>query len=462
MGNPVAVPTGPAPDAERRRVARLFHRAGFGATVDDIDRWAAQGYPATVEHLLAFKPAGHRADDAEVAALESGAPANRVERFDMSPFVRWWLDRMATTRFPLEEKLTLAWHDHFATAFGKVLRPKLMIRQNRLLRDHAGGSFRDLAKAITADAAMLVWLDGTTNQAATLNENYGREFMELFTLGTGHYSQADVREASRAFTGYTVDEQGTVAFNPALHDPGEKTVLGQRGAWGPPDMADIVLDRHPDGPVAARYIARRLAVFLHHPEPEPEVVAAMADAFTGSGFEVKAMVRALFLRPEFTDGEAQTVKPPAELVAGTMRALRLARVPVTGEGRGRARRADGFAEASADMGQDLFDPPSVAGWKGGASWANTATVLARYNFAARVAKLVSDSAVRAALATAGGQPRETTGPWMRALGLLDLLPTTGSSIDRYLAESTGAGTDATTRTRGVLTLLLASPDYNLR
>ena len=462
MGMPVAVPTGTATEAERRRVARLFHRAGFGATVDEIDRWAAQGYPAAVEHLLSFTPASTRADEAEVAALEGGAPVNRVERFDMSTFVRWWLDRMATTRFPLEEKLTLAWHDHFATAFGKVLRPKLMVRQNRLLREHAGGNFRDLAKAITADAAMLFWLDGNTNQPATLNENYGREFMELFTLGTGHYSQADVREASRAFTGYSVDQQGNVTFNPALHDAGDKTVLGQTGPWGPVDMADIVLDRHPEGPVAARYIARRLAVFLHHPDPEPEVVAAMADAFAANGYQIKAMVRALLLRPEFADGEAQTVKPPAELVAGTIRALRLAHLPVAGEGKGRTRRADGFAEASADMGQDLFDPPSVAGWDGGASWANTATMLARYNFSARVAKLVSDDAIRATLATAGGQPRETAGPWMRALGLLELLPTTQASIDRYLAESAGAGTDAATRTRGVLTLLLASPDYNLR
>lgn len=462
MGIPVAVPVGTATDAQRRRVARLFHRAGFGATVDDIDRWAAQGYEATVEHLLSFPPAATRADEAEAAALEGGAPVNRIERFDMSTFVRWWLDRMATTQYPLEEKLTLAWHDHFATAFGKVLRPRLMLRQNRLLRHHAGGNFRELANAITADAAMLFWLDGNTNQAATLNENYGREFMELFTLGTGHYTQNDVREASRAFTGYTVDQQGNVAFRPALHDAGEKTVLGHTGPWGPADMTDIVLDRHPDGPVAARYVARRLAAFLHHPDPEPEVVTAMADAFAASGFQIREMVRALLLRPEFTDGEAQTVKPPAELVAGTIRALRLARIPFGGEGRGRARRADGFAEASADMGQDLFDPPSVAGWKGGAGWANTATMLARYNFAARVAKQVSENAVRAALATAGGEPRETTGPWMRSLGLLELLRSTGASIDRYLAESAGAGTDATTRTRGVLTLLLASPDYNLR
>jgi uncharacterized protein (DUF1800 family) len=452
---------------DRQRVARLLRRAGFGASVAEIDEWTAKGYAATVEHLLAFPPAGGRPDDAEVLALETAAPGNKAEGFDLTPYQRWWLSRMATTEWPLEEKLTLHWHDHFATAYSKVARAKLMVRQNRLLRNLAGGGFRQLAKAVTEDAAMLLWLDGDTNQAAKPNENYAREFMELFTLGVGRYTQEDVRQAARAFTGYVVDAQGNVAFNAGLHDGGEKVILGNRGNFGSLDMADLVLDRHPEGPVAARYVARRLAGFFHHPDPEAEVVEAMASAFAAGDYQIKPMLAALFHRPEFTDGPRLTVKSPAELVAGAMRALQLAGAPAVGEspqarpGRGN-RSLDEFARSCAAMGQALFNPPNVSGWKGGAAWANTATVLARYNFAARLARVVSDDQVRTVLDTAGGVPKDSVRPWMDRLGLLDLLPATQAALDAYHGDPKAGGGDPQTRARGVLTLLLASPDYHLR
>ena len=456
-GSAAAAPA--APEPERRRVARLLHRAGFGDSVEVIDQWATKGYVATVDHLLSFPRASSRPDEAVRVAQEGSAPANELDGYDITPLARMWLSRMAGTQHPLEEKLTLYWHNHFATAFSKVRRPRLMVTQNRLLRDHAGGNFRALAKAITADAAMLVWLDGNTNQLAAPNENYGREFMELFTLGKDRYTQEDVRQAARAFTGYTVDGQGTVTFRPALHDDGEKTILGNTGKFGPLDVADVVLDRHPEGAVAASYVAQRLAGFLYRPDPEPEVVAAMATAFAGSGFEIKPMVRALLLRPEFSDGAAVTIKAPAELVAGAMRALDLIATPMT---QGRYFELDEFAAFCAYMGQELYNPPNVAGWKGGATWANTATTLSRYNFSARIAKVVTDDVVGSVLAMAGGEPRETTGPWMARLGLLELVPATHAALTRYLDESAAAGADPPTRARGVLTLLLASPDYNLR
>lgn len=203
---------------------------------------------------------------------------------------------------------------------------------------------------------VLFWLDGNTNQLAAPNENYGREFMELFTLGKDRYTQEDVRQAARAFTGYTVDNQGTVTFRPALHDAGEKVILGNRGNFGPLDVADIVLDRHPEGAVAASYVAQRLAVSLYRPDPEPEVVAAMADAFAGSGFEIKPMVRALLTRPEFSDGPGVTIKAPAEFVAGAMRALDLVATPMI---QGRFRELDELAAFCAYMGQELYNPPTV-------------------------------------------------------------------------------------------------------
>jgi uncharacterized protein (DUF1800 family) len=454
---PVATP----PEAERRRVARLFARAGFGAGVDEIDRAAAKGYAAVVDELLAFPPAATRPDEVTVLTLENGAPAGESDGFSMVAYQRWWLDRMSATRYPLEEKLTLYWHNHFATGFSKVRRPKAMVAQNRLLRDHAGGNFRALCNAITADPAMLIWLDGNTNQKIQPNENYGREFMELFTLGRDRYTQDDVREAARAFTGYTTDGQGRALYHAELHDDGDKTILGQTGRWNPADVTTIVLDRHPDGPVAARYVSARLAGFLYKPNPEPAVVDAMAAAFLASGYDIKAMVRALLLRPEFSDSPGLSIKSPAEYVAGTMRLLHLTGAP-TPTTKPNRNHFDEIVSACNAMSQELFEPPDVSGWKGGARWANTAATLARYNFAARIGKLVTDNAVRTVLDSAGGEPRDTAPLWMHRLGVLSLLPSTQASLDRYLDDSVAAKTDPGVRTRGVLTLLLASPDFNLR
>ena len=171
-------------------------------------------------------------------------------------------------------------------------------------------------------------------------------------------------------------------------------------------MTDIVLDRHPEGPVAARFVSARLASFLYKPAPEPEVVDAMATAFLAANYDIKALVRALLLRPEFSDGPGLTIKSPAEYVAGTMRLLRLTGAPMP-TSQPRRNNFDEMASACADMGQELFEPPDVSGWKGGAVWANTAATLARYNFAARIGKVVTDNAVRTVLDMAGGQPRDT-------------------------------------------------------
>jgi uncharacterized protein (DUF1800 family) len=465
----VAPAPAPVPSDDRRRVARLFARAGFGATVAEIDQWAATGYTATVDHLLAFATASGRPDDVEALALQEVAQAGDPNNpSNPQPYQRWWMQRMATTTYPLEEKLTLHWHGHFATGYVKVRRLALMLGQNRLLRSQAAGDFRALCKAITIDPAMLVYLDGDTNRKGKPNENYGREFMELFSLGhDAGYTQNDVREAARALTGYTVDQQGNAAFNAALHDAGTKTILGQTGPWGATDVVDIVLDRHPQGPVAAHYVARRLAAFLHRPDPEPQVVAAMADAFAGSSYQIKPMVRALLLRPEFSDGPARNIKSPAELVAGAIRGLDLARgdgalgyvESLLGQPGNSTAPNDLLAQECNSMGQVLFDPPNVAGWHGGTAWANTATLLARYNFAARAAQLVTDDQLGALL---DGTPAPAPQPWMLRLGLLELMPATSAAIDGYVAAARAAHADDKTVARGVLTLLLASPDYNLR
>ncbi|MBV8961429.1 MAG: DUF1800 domain-containing protein [Actinobacteria bacterium] len=438
---------------ERRRVARLFTRAAFGASVSEIDQWTAKGYAAAVEHLLGFAPASQPQVD-QAAVMASAMPLDAfppdIAGATLGTAQLWWLERMATTSNPLEEKLTLHWHNHFATAFSKVGQVSLMLRQNGLLRSMAGGNFRELCNAITADPAMLIWLDGNTNHAGSPNENFGREFLELFTLGRNRYTQQDVRAAARSFTGYTVDQFGNVRFDARRYDASPKTLLGATGRWAAADVTNIVLDHHPQGPVAADYIATRTAAFFHQPEPEKHLVAAMAAAFRGSGYEIKPMLRALFIQPEFLDGPTLTIKSPAELVAGTFKALA---VDATDPN---------WPPALASMGQQLFNPPSVAGWRGGAAWANTATSLARYNFASKVADEVELNQVSDVLDSVDGDPHRTAMPWMNKLGLLDLRPRTRQAIDDYTKAGAAAGASDYDLARGVLTLLLASPDYNLR
>jgi uncharacterized protein (DUF1800 family) len=461
---------------DRHRVARLFARAAFGATAADIDTWTANGYVAAVDHLLSFAPASGRADDVEVdgiaaAGLLADQPGYYSYPVDITQFQGWWLKRMASTKYPLEEKLTLYWHGHFATAYGKVLQYAPMLRQNKTIRDRAGGSFRDLAKAVTTDAATLIYLDGGLSTPDRPNENYAREFFELFSLGHNNgYTQADIHEAARAYTGLALNDAGIGQFYPTLHDAGLKTILGNTGAWLPFDVIDLALDHHPQGHVAAAYIAWRVADFFHHPNPEPEVVQAMASALVAANYQVKPMLRTLFLHPDFTDGAAVTQRSPAEIVATTMRAFNLGFTEATATTAAAytqqfityGQSFDMYGAAAQQMGQSLFNPVNVAGWKGGKAWSNTATVIARYNWAAQTAQLVTGDTVEQVLSAAGHDPAQTAPAWMAHVGLLDLRADTQAAVAQWVSSARSAGDTAEDVARGVLLLVLASPDFAVR
>jgi uncharacterized protein (DUF1800 family) len=452
----------------RHRVARLFSRAGFGASLAEIDTWANKGYGAAVDHLLAFDPPSTRADQAEPLGWQGVGHSLDTFFEDPSYHQAWWLSRMASTSYPLEEKLTLYFHDHFATAYSKVVRLGLLMIQNRTLRENAGGSFRTMLQALTQDPAMLWWLDGDVNRVGAINENYGREFLELFSLGksrmvdgaaVANYTQTDVYEFARTFTGFTTDRLATSTFDATRHDATDKVLLGHTGPWAAADAIDIVLDRHPAGDVAAAYVARRMATFFLHPDPEPELITAMASRFVaGRRFDIKAMVKVMLLHPSFVDGPLRTIKSPAELVAGAVKALDQG---IDGTNPAAFLNLRELAAIAAAMGQQLFNPPNVSGWKGGATWANTATTLARYNLASRLARIATDDSLASTVDLANGVMRATTRVWMDRLGIIELAPKTQQAIDQYLAAAT-AKNDAATTARGVLTLLLASPDYNLR
>lgn len=357
-----------AENEERRRIAHLLRRGGFGATPDEVERCLAQGYAATVDELVEYE----RVPDTLDAVL-GPMEGNLLDLSVLEDAQTWWLYRMVHTRRPLEERLTLFWHGHFATANSKVNNPLAMHNQNALLRRHALGNFRTLVLEVSRDPAMLIWLDGNTNRKAAPNENYGRELLELFTLGIGNYTEDDVRETARAFTGWNLRPAKRVPvfnFDRNQHDDGEKTILGRTGTWGGEEAIDIILDH----PAHAPFLVRKLFACFAYDDPEPEVIEPFVRLYRDGGFELKPVVRAILLSEAFQSRRARRehVRSPVELVVGTIRTLG---IPV---------RERTLVPMLAAMGQALYNPPNVGGWKGGLAWINPSTLVERFNFAARL------------------------------------------------------------------------------
>jgi uncharacterized protein (DUF1800 family) len=280
----------------------------------------------------------------------------------------WWVYAMLYGGHLLREKLTLFWHNHFATSIAKVRSTELMFGQNQTLRRHALGKFRPLLADMSRDAAMLVWLDSNRNVKGQPNENYSREVMELFTLGVGHYTETDIREAARAFTGWHTDgEQFT--FAPRFHDDGEKTLLSRRGPWDGTDVQRIILDQ----PAAARFLVRKLYRFLiaETADPPDVLLEPLAERYRHSDYDTGDLVATMLRSRHFFSDYAYRlrIKSPVEYVLGVVRAVRPETPPRD------------LVQPLEQMGQALFAPPNVKGWTGGKSWLNSATVLARQNFA---------------------------------------------------------------------------------
>jgi uncharacterized protein (DUF1800 family) len=292
----------------------------------------------------------------------------------------WWLYTILNTPHPLQEKLTLFWHNHFATSFAKVQRPMLMCRQNALLRRHALGKLRPFVLEISRDPAMLYWLDSNSNVKGRPNENYARELMELFTLGVGNYSETDVREAARAFTGWTANGD-VYEFDETLHDDGSKTVLAQKGKWNGDDIVRICLEQ----PVAARFVVRKLYRYFisENTVPSDDLIEPLASVFRKSDYDIAALMRTMLSSRHFFSEHAyrQRIKDPVEFAVGAVRAL----WDVTPNDTRVAVEPGNLVASLESMGQDLFAPPNVKGWPGAQSWLNTATVLARHNYAQKVA-----------------------------------------------------------------------------
>ena len=399
-----------AADWDYDKAAHLIERAGFGATPAEIERLAAMTPDAAVDELVnyttvdnsatpAFDPSPiwdpgmdpfpkSRADAVRIAR-ETGSSMGvdmlpdgtqrrlqpvvnkffyglRSNAIETQRLALWWAERMLVTRRPLEEKLTLFWHGHFATGNTKVRDTRMMLRQNEMLRANAAGNFRDLLVGILTDPAMLVYLDNGENRKGHPNENFGRELLELFTMGVGNYTEQDIREAARAFTGWTNDVL-EFRFDPATHDDGEKTFLGRTGAFNGDDIIDIILDT----PVTADYISAKLYRFFVREELDENTRVALGATFRDAGYELKPLLRRVFLSRDFYSpaADATQLKSPVHLVVSTYRKLGLTALPTIPD----------FGRLTARLGQTLFNPPNVAGWAGGRTWITPASLLERGN-----------------------------------------------------------------------------------
>jgi uncharacterized protein (DUF1800 family) len=353
--------------------AHLHRRAGFLAGWEELRRDASEGPEAAVARVLA---GGERSLDglsaAEFERDQDALATQAASSGQLRLLQAAWLHRMIHTPWPLRERMTLFWHDHFATSQAKVNNLSLMARQNTTLREHALGRFGPMLKAIGRDPAMLIWLDATSSRKARPNENYAREVMELFTLGRGHYTEADIREAARAFTGRFVEGDSTREVA-TQHDAGVKTVLGRSGQFDGDAVADVLLEQ----PACATFLAAKLASHFVDGTREwgDEDVAPLAARLRETAYDVSDAVGMILRSRLFFDTgtRRKRIKEPVELAVGAIRALEVVRPTVS-------TRA--LAEACERMGQSLFQPPNVAGWPGGEAWLTTTALVARANFAA--------------------------------------------------------------------------------
>ncbi|HUS17144.1 MAG TPA: DUF1800 domain-containing protein, partial [Chloroflexia bacterium] len=359
-------------DADRRWVTHLLRRAGFGATAAEVAAYAALGYEGAVDRLL--NP--QRVDDRAATDLAAGAAGDLQPDTRIADGQALWLLRMLYTQRPLQEKMALFWHNHFATSVQKVKLPALMYQQNELFRTRGLGKFDDLLAGVARDPAMIFWLDNNTNRKGHPNENWGRELMELFTLGIGNYTEQDVREVSRAFTGWSADRAGNYRFLRNQYDAGSKTILGRTGNLTGDDVLGMLAGMRQTGV----FLAAKMWRWFVSDTPDTNGVNRLADVYMQSGHDISAMLRALFLRAEFRADAAQyaTVKNPAEFLVG---ALKATGADATLRDNGTPLLLRLLARAMASMDMPLYQPPNVAGWHGGRSWINPGTYFARANFA---------------------------------------------------------------------------------
>ncbi|MDQ2970954.1 MAG: DUF1800 domain-containing protein [Acidobacteriota bacterium] len=356
----------------RDAAAHLLRRAGFGGTPAEVDALGARGLDGAVSQLVDY-------GTVDMTAFEAALAAKSYNLLTTRGLQQWFLDRMASSPRPLEEKMTYFWNLHWTSGISKVRGTTLMLNQNRTQRQYATGKFDDLVTKMSQDPAMLVWLDNWLSKASRPNENYARELLELFALGIGNYTQTDVTQVARALTGWTLQgysnadnyNGATFVDNPAIHDNGSKTILGQTGPWNGADAINIILNRtDARGSVSGRFLGAKLWTFFVYDDPPDFIVDQLASVWTASGRVVREVLRAILSSPEFYEPHARKtwVRSPVEYSVASIRML---------EG---ASDFSSPAASLAGMSQSLFDPSDAKGWDWGLSWMNTGTLFNRASY----------------------------------------------------------------------------------
>ncbi len=422
---------------DRPRAAHLLRRAGFAPTDAEAQQALADGAPATVDRLLGEGDESPRFVELDAAGDTFAAGA------DIDKLAGWWLSRMVYTRRPLRARLTLFWHNHFATSNVKVKSPALMLSQLRTFEKQALGPFEELALAVSRDPAMIVWLDGESNRKGKPNENYARELFELFTLGPGNYSEVDIREAARAFSGWH-QKQGRFQYNERAHDDGDKTVLGRRGALDGADVVRLAVSHS----ACSRFLAGKLLREFLCDEPAPELIEEFAGVLRDEKLNIAAGVRRLLLsRAMFAPQHYRArIKSPVELCVGLVRSLEM--------------RAPGIAihHAASQMGQRLFEPPTVKGWEGRRRWINSATMLVRMNTATTAAQGGDGKGLDAAAWVARAKLESAADAVALACRVM-LDDAVSDDLRTALREACSGSPEAALRT--AVAAIGASPDYQL-
>ena len=350
----------------RVRMGHLLRRAGFGASKEEIDKYLNIGEAETISYLLEYD----KSDDSNVESRIESLNLDLSEK--LVDLQRMAMIRMMYTNRPLQEKMVLFWHGLLTSGWKKVGKGPYILQQDELFRANALGNYDDLLKAVARDSAMLIWLDSRVNKKNKPNENFARELMELFSMGVGTFTEEDVKESSRAFTGWSLKKK-VFHFQGNQHDFGIKTFLGNTGNYDGDDVVDIIMEQS----VTSRFISRKLFEFFAYDSPEEEVVAKLAKTFNNSGYSIRAVVKDILTSEEFYTEQAyrSKIKSPSELIAGTIRALGIEST-VTYQVR----------KYMGPMGQELFNPFDVSGWPENEEWINSSTLLNRLNFVNAVAE----------------------------------------------------------------------------
>ena len=367
-------------------MAHLMRRAGFGASREQLEERAARGYEATVEDLL-----DPHEEPVNIHRLLRYHPWSWKPGTLPGMGAVSWLYHMVNTKRPLEEKMALFWHGIFATGVSKVDHYDEIADMIDMLREKGMGSYRELLIEMARSPAMIYWLDNCDNHGHAVNENWGRELLELFSMGLGNYTEGDVMECSRAFTGWTMAPKlprfpyarfdWSFEYREVDHDDGEKTFLGHRGRFNGEDIIDIICQQ----PATARFVARHLYSFFVADEPQvpawsvtpprdPAAIETLAGAFADSQYDIRSVLRVLFNSDFFKNARFSKIKNPAEVVVGTLRLVGGAHFPAPGIGN--------LSRQAGYMGQELLNPPSVEGWHTGTEWVNSGSLMRRVNFTA--------------------------------------------------------------------------------